>query len=692
LKFYFSLYIGGMCVLQGGLFLATIASSLQAADIAYRIAGSGALLFFVAFYPLVSALTVQPTQASPDSPRESFFGTKGRWDRKDGMPGRLNPGLLIVGSVGTVAGIITTSIFPYFSSLKMGKGGFYIPVIDPAVMYLGVPFVVAWAAGLARLIGTYRKSKSVFSRNRLLYPIIGSLALMIGVATNLTPLQDYPVDIVFFVIHAGLIAYVVTRYRVIDVRSVLVRGFVLVAIVGAVLLVDLGLTIVIDTLFFRLGIGARYWSSVLSFMLLAGSILLLQRRRSVRRALLLLFPSYGEPEIELEGLSATLLAVADVVEILDAALELILTRRNAAYGCAYISPAGAVPRIDRIKPKVCVHRDESGVFDRVSVSGDRSSDDSVNRLTPEQIGMVVRISDHAGGPFWLEEVKSRQEFGEHEWPDDDEITGLPEIAVPLYEQDMITGFLCIDGGTASRVVDERLLSLLRTVGGMTSVALSRVRAHDRLRIQLEENEVLLKEVHHRVKNNLQIIASYLSLESVRIVDPEVKDIFKEMRGRIQSLSLVHEILYGSESLKSIDVRVYVGDLMNVLLDQWSPGGRSGRGIEVVLEIDPVQMTLNTAIPFGLALNELVTNACKYAFVSPRPNDHRSISISLEAAGNRVHCEIADNGMGMPTGVEDEGSLGLRLVDALIRRQLEGTWEIDRSRGTRHVIEFELSDE
>jgi PAS domain S-box-containing protein len=207
------------------------------------------------------------------------------------------------------------------------------------------------------------------------------------------------------------------------------------------------------------------------------------------------------------------------------------------------------------------------------------------------------------------------------------------------------------------------------------------RAEEQIAAALREKEVLLREVYHRVKNNLQIISSLLGLQAETVADEAVRGMFYESQRRIQAMSLVHQRLYGAEDLASIDTRTYLQSLVGDLARMYDPEGRIAFDIEA--ESD---MNIDTAVPCGLILTELVSNAFKYAFPEAQPGQ---ISVTLRPeAGNRWLLVVQDNGIGIPSDIDiaHTNSLGLTLVHDLVS-QLEGSVQVDRSQGTTFTIHF-----
>jgi PAS domain S-box-containing protein len=211
----------------------------------------------------------------------------------------------------------------------------------------------------------------------------------------------------------------------------------------------------------------------------------------------------------------------------------------------------------------------------------------------------------------------------------------------------------------------------------------RKQAFELLERSLEEKEVLLREVHHRVKNNLNIISSLLNLQSSLIQSPEqAMTAFENSRDRILAMALVHEELYESRDYARVDMSEYMGKLSRQMLQAYSPEG----SISLNARSEDIVLSVSASIPCGLILNELITNAFKYAFPKGGPG---SIDVALRRAdAGHLELSVSDDGIGMHEAREGKGrgSLGLTLV-RLLAEQLGGTMEIASSKGTSCRIRF-----
>ncbi|MDD3090865.1 MAG: PAS domain S-box protein [Methanoregulaceae archaeon] len=210
----------------------------------------------------------------------------------------------------------------------------------------------------------------------------------------------------------------------------------------------------------------------------------------------------------------------------------------------------------------------------------------------------------------------------------------------------------------------------------------RRQSENRLKASLKEKEVIIKEVHHRVKNNMQVISGFLQLQSLYIHDQDSLEKLEECQMRVKTMALVHEKLYQSGNLGYINTREYIESLVTDLMNSYA----LQTDISVSQDIDDVDINLDIAVPCGLILNELLTNALKYAF---RGRDSGTISIAMHLGmDHRFSLVVSDDGVGLPEGldIENAETLGLQLVTVLVR-QIGGEMNVEGDGGTTFLIDF-----
>lgn len=213
------------------------------------------------------------------------------------------------------------------------------------------------------------------------------------------------------------------------------------------------------------------------------------------------------------------------------------------------------------------------------------------------------------------------------------------------------------------------------------------KADDKIKESLKEKEILLREIHHRVKNNLQIISVLLSLQSEEIEDPKILEKYKESENRIHSMALIHERMYQSQDLSSIDFTDYV---KNLIADITYAYGFDSQMLEIKMDLDKSNLSIETVMPLGLIINELVSNSLKYAF---KDVENNKISIIFKKEhNNKFKLEIMDNGIGFPEDIDFKNtrSLGLQLVNELVS-QIDGTIKLETNKGSHFTIHFQEPD-
>jgi two-component sensor histidine kinase/PAS domain-containing protein len=246
---------------------------------------------------------------------------------------------------------------------------------------------------------------------------------------------------------------------------------------------------------------------------------------------------------------------------------------------------------------------------------------------------------------------------------------------------------------SARVVDVGVVPLQTPRGPSTLCSIVDVteqrRATRRLEASLEEKETLVREVHHRVKNNLQVISSLLSVQSSFVADPQTRDLLEASRARVHSIALVHEMLYQEADLGQVDVGEYLASLVKHVVS--SIGGAAHGGPRVTVEASGLTLPIDRAIPLGLVVNELVTNSLKHAF---ELTERGHVTVTLRADDpTHLTLEVADDGRGLPSPTGHErASMGLKLVSTLAR-QLNGELRVAPAgaRGTSTTLRFEARE-
>ncbi|MBD0267307.1 MAG: GAF domain-containing protein [Cyanobacteria bacterium Co-bin8] len=278
------------------------------------------------------------------------------------------------------------------------------------------------------------------------------------------------------------------------------------------------------------------------------------------------------------------------------------------------------------------------------------------------------------------------------------------LVVPILQGDHLWGLLCAYNCSAPKHWRTFEVDLLKQLATHIAIAIQqselyeqiqselaeRRRAEEQLKSSLREKEALIKEIHHRVKNNLQIISSVLRLQSDFVRDKKVMALFNDSQNRIRSMALIHEKLYQSRDLLRIGMAEYVRDLTHNLLSSYVA---SSQRIELEIQAESIWLNIDTAIPCGLIINELVSNALKHAFPDPYHQDNRVWVTMGQTNEGKFALIVRDNGIGLPAGLDftNTESLGLELV-CIFTEQLEGSIELADGEGTQFVVTFnEIGD-
>ena len=259
------------------------------------------------------------------------------------------------------------------------------------------------------------------------------------------------------------------------------------------------------------------------------------------------------------------------------------------------------------------------------------------------------------------------------------------LNVPIWLQKEMIGVLSMEqtGNSKTWTFEEQdFAASVSYILSLTLEASERDKAQKQIVKSLEEKNVLLREIHHRVKNNMQIISSLLSLQSNNIENPEMKDIFSQSQNRVKSMSMIHEQLYQTDDLAKIDFKSYVNGLIKSLFQIYSANQKQ---IEWEVNVKDVKLDIETAIPCGLIINELVSNSLKHAFIN---RQYGKICFNMIRDKNMINFKVSDNGIGIPDNlqIENTSTLGLNLVKTLVN-QLEGELTIEQDNGISYDVIF-----
>jgi len=304
--------------------------------------------------------------------------------------------------------------------------------------------------------------------------------------------------------------------------------------------------------------------------------------------------------------------------------------------------------------------------------------------------------DSALFPWWMEKLKQRENIvipdvnalppdaiAEKEIIQSQGVRSL--VVVPIGSKEgKLLGFMGFDDTEKCRTWSEEDIRLLRVASEMIARYLDRKRAEDQLGVSFREKEILLRELYHRTKNNMQIISSLLMLQEELSKDEKVIEMLKDSQNRITSMALVHENLYLSEDLSKISLKEYIDDLVSGLFQSY---GVSEGKVALNINVESVFLGIDSAIPCGLIINELISNSLKYAFPEGKYGEIKIFLRSIDE--NMIELLVGDNGVGIPEDMDfrKTESLGMQLVTMLVENQLHGEIKLDREEGTEFKIKF-----
>jgi two-component sensor histidine kinase len=316
----------------------------------------------------------------------------------------------------------------------------------------------------------------------------------------------------------------------------------------------------------------------------------------------------------------------------------------------------------RIEAEAVAERDEVRVHLRgVAVAP--------SELPTSLLHYVLRTSEHV----LLSDAQAPNEFAADPYVVRRRVRSA--LCVPLLKQAKLVGVLYLENNLTPHAFTPARVAMLKLLASQAAMSLQNA--------ALGEKEALLKEVHHRVKNNLQLITSLLNLQAARVADPAVAELFADSRNRVRAMALVHENLYRAGNLSRIPMDRHIRSLCTHLNGAY---GALAQNVRLEVNVDDLHLEMDRAVPCGLIVNELVSNALKHAFPAGRAGN---ISVALRPDGpGRTLLAVSDDGVGLPAELDitRSDSLGLRLVGDLAE-QLHGSVRMARDGGTTISVSF-----
>lgn len=322
---------------------------------------------------------------------------------------------------------------------------------------------------------------------------------------------------------------------------------------------------------------------------------------------------------------------------------------------------------------------------------------SLSRMMPECKVMWDKnevVSFHIGSDglypgLWGHCLNTKESFYTNNTEKHPSSKGTPEghvkiekfLGIPVLIDNEVAGEIAL----ANPVNDysDKDIKVVERIAEFFAMAIQRKRYEEQISTSLDEKVLLLREIHHRVKNNLQIISSILNLQSLAVKDQYLTDVFKQNQNRVKSMAMIHEKLYNAPDLAKIDFSDYLRSLTTDITYTYLV---KTENIDIKLDLeDNIRLNIETAIPCGLIFGELISNSIKHAF---KEGVKGKIKVGFEKIGEDLILTVSDNGSGLPDEIDfhKTESLGLQLVNSLVE-QLEGSITLDKSHGTKFTIKF-----
>jgi len=396
-------------------------------------------------------------------------------------------------------------------------------------------------------------------------------------------------------------------------------------------------------------------------------------------------PAESEPEasifpsIDVDYLMKSSLAISAEIEpdlLLKKIMNVVLEASGAQHGYLLIAEDGSL-----------IVRAESHIGNKEVVRAVKYDLEEATDFCKAIARYVYRSRE----PVILANASEEGEFKDN--PEVQEMQPVSVLCLPLIKQSKLTGILYLENRLSDSVFTPDKTQVTALLGSQAAISLENARlvyemknAEEQIRASLNEKEVLLKEIHHRVKNNLQVVSSLLYLQSTNTEDVHTRELFKESENRVKSMALVHEKLYASKDLSKIDYSEYIQSLVNGLLQSYAIDSFP---LTIEVNVADIYLGIDVAVPCGLIINELVSNSLKHAFPPGALSHYKEGKIGIEiTTDHESTCTliVSDNGTGFPGDIDfrNTDSLGMQIVNTLVD-QLDGTIHMNNESGTRFEI-------
>lgn len=584
----------------------------------------------------------------------------------------------------------------------------YVPSFGPLVPLVGIVTYFFLFYSMYNLMHGYQRTRSSLHRNRIRYLLLGSAVIALGTISNIfSVLQAYPIDRAANVVNALLIAYAILRHQLLDITVVIRKG-ILYSIPTIIVSAVYFLIISSATRIFQALAGPQIFFISLIVAIFTAVLVQPQRDRLQNFIDRLFFREKYDANLMLQRFNRTAAQVLNFNTLPDLILDEVTNTMHATSVTFFLkkensetfhltSQRGLPPNTNFVirssHPVVTWFAQHDHALTRhdIDVKPQFKALWNTERQELASINATVFLPLKVKGALIGIFAVGKKRSGETYTQDDqltlsaltNQIAVATENARLYWELEGALEALRTAHGELEVRVQERTAELAEVNTVLRSEIVERSRAEERIKASLKEKEILLKEIHHRVKNNLQVISSLLSLQAETTKDTQALAALRESRNRVHSMAVIHETLYQSKDLAQVDFATYTEKLVNHLQRSLHVNSQL---VTLEINVNNVSLSIDTAIYCGLIINELISNSFKYAFPDGRVG---KIVISLSMQENAgLSLEVCDNGVGISEDIDiaKTESLGLQLV-TMLTEQLSGTLELDRHAGTRFKIMF-----
>jgi two-component sensor histidine kinase len=623
-----------------------------------------------------------------------------------------NNRLLYVGW-GSMIFLLATSTTDWIvrSVVTSETTGLHIPTFGPLVPVMSLIVFPFLGYAVYNLVQAYRRTQSNAQRNRMRYLLISAGVGTLGIFSNVFPvLQAYPVDVFANVISALLIAYAILRHQLLDISIVVRKGMLYsipTLIIGAAYFLVISLAINI----FHTTSGFSLFVLSLAVALVAALVAepvrdrvqfwidkLFFREKYDTRLMIERLSNLGAMELDLDVLIDTILSEVSRTIHISRGEFLLRDEKGASFYLAAQTGESTISELVLKKshpvvewlssnqPPLISHELELMPVFRALWGEEREELEKIGA----EVLLPVKAKGELVGIFALGPKLSQQPYSSEDQSTLTTLANQTAIAIEkarLY-RDLEKTLVQLRGAhdDLELRVQERTAALAHTNIELQNEITERKKAEQQLAQSLQEKEALLKEIHHRVKNNMQVVSSLLSIQSGRVEDPQVLEILQDSQNRVRSMALIHEKLYQSENIAKVDLNEYANGLAHYLFSLYR---KTDAPIAMDIQGDGVQLSIDEAVPCGLILNELISNSLKHAFPPGWNLTEPRVKIEMSQADDgEISVRVSDNGRGMRVvpRAGDTAKLGLQLVRMLVH-QLNGEVEFSNIGGTTACFSF-----